>query len=129
MKKLVGILIVLMLLFIGANSYAVNTITFTSPTVMLIAIDADWSWTETLGSGMSRVNIISITFIPTATDDHCVIKDTNGTGPTIFEKKAATAFDSQTIYYPQPNAGFKPFLDVGDGSYTAGAKVIIILGQ
>jgi len=117
------------LLFFASSSHAVNTITYISPAIELTAVDSDWLWTATLGAGMSRVNIISITFIPTATDDHCVIKDTNAAGPTIFEKKAATAYDSETIYYPQPNAGFRPFLDVGDGSYTAGAKVIIILGQ
>lgn len=107
-----------------------NTIVSDGHVIDLVAIDTDWNWYDTLtayGTSKVGVPIQSIQFIPAATDDKCVIKNGSATGPVIFDATGATAYDGKIVYYHGEE--LKPFLDVGDGSYNAGARVIITLAK
>lgn len=126
--SLIFIAFIFLLLTVG-HSEAVNTINFLSHIIEISSIDSDWDFEDTFGVGASRLNIISIQFVPGAADDQCVIKDTSDTGPAFFD---VTSYDTQYDLFKtfdSPNAGFKPYLDYSDGTYSTGAKVIIILGQ
>ena len=107
-----------------------NTIVLSGGVISLTAIDADWLYSATVGL-TGRINVHSIELVPAAAGDHCVIKDGGGTGATVFDMTciAVNANYAPYIKYFPPSPGLKPFLDVGDGSYNAGAKVIITLGQ
>jgi len=128
-KRILGILVACLVLMSGP-AFGVNTIKYVSPVVEITDIDSDWLYsTATFLGTTGRINIISIQFNPGAADDHCVILDTNAAGPAIFDVTSYDAYDQRIKYFQQPNPGFKPFLDYSAGTYSAGAKVIIILGE
>lgn len=107
-----------------------NTIKLTENAIHLIAIDADWNWYDTLtafATDKPAIPIHSIQFKPAATGDHCVIKNGSGTAAVIFDKEAADKYDDKVVYFHGEK--LKPFLDVGDGSYNAAARVIITLAE
>ena len=98
--------------------------------IHLIAIDSDWNWYDTLtayATSKVGVGIHSIQFKPATTGDRCVIKNGGATGPVIFDKVGADQYDDKEVYYHGEE--LKPFLDVGDGSYNASARVVIILSK
>lgn len=107
-----------------------NSITFTENVIELTDIDSDWNWYDTLSAFVTSkvgIPIHSIQFKPKATGDHCVIKNGSGTAATLFDKEAADQYDDKVVYFHGEE--LKPFLDVGDGSYNAAAKVIITLAK
>jgi len=107
-----------------------STIVFTNNIIDLISIDADWNWHDTLTAFAAdevAIPIHSIQFKPAAVGDHCVIKNGSGTAAVIFDKEAENQYDDKVVYFHGEE--LKPFLDVGDGSYNAAARVIIILAK
>jgi len=88
-------------------------------------IDADWDYTATIND--TGVFVESIQLVPATIGDKCVIKEGGATGPIMFQYEAAALSDPLTKNF---NGKRKhPFLDVGDGSYTSGAKVLIELSE
>ena len=107
-----------------------NDITYDGQVIELKSIDSDWNWYDNLtafATSKVGVPIHSIQFAPATAGDHCVIKNTSGTGPTIFDKEATDKYDDKVVYFHGEE--LKPFLDVGDGSYNAAAKVIIVFSK
>lgn len=105
-----------------------NTIIVSGNVIEITDIDSDWSWYDTLvayATSKTGIPIHSIQFKPIATGDRCVIKNGSAAAASVFDKAAATAYDDKELYFHGEE--IKPFLDVGDGSYSAGAKVIITL--
>ena len=86
-------------------------------TIMLTAIDADWTASD-------YYNVYSITFIPGAANDVMVVKEATDAGVIIFYALSADA-DHRTIYYN--GARFKPMVDFSDCTLNAGHEVIINL--
>ena len=124
------LLVVACLVLVSGIASGVNTIKYVSPVVEITDIDSDWLYSTATFLGMtSKLNIISIQFNPGAAGDQCVILDTNAAGPAIFDVTSYDVYDQRIKYFPQPNAGFRPFLDFSAGTYTAGSKVIIIIGE
>jgi len=107
-----------------------NTIVITGNVIDLVNIDSDWNWYDTLtafASDKGGIPIHSIQFKPAATGDHCVIKNGSNTAAVIFDKEAANQYDDKVVYFHGEE--LKPFLDVGDGTYNAGARIIITLAK
>ena len=107
-----------------------NTIVLSGGVISLTAIDTDWLFSATIGL-TGRINVHSIELIPAATNDRCVIFDGSAAGATLFDMiciKLTENYGPYIKYFP-PSPGLKPFLAVASGSYNAGAKVIITLGQ
>ena len=107
-----------------------NTIVLTGNVIDLINIDSDWNWYDTLTAFVADkvgIPIHSIQFKPVAANDRCVIKNGSGSAAVIFDKEAVNQYDDKVVYFHGEE--LKPFLDVGDGVYSAGARVIIILAK
>lgn len=107
-----------------------NTIVFTENVIDLIDIDTDWNWYDTLpafATSKVGISIHSIQFKPAATGDHCVIKNGSATAAVIFDKEAENQYDDKVVYFHGEE--LKPFLDVGDGTYNAAARVIILIAK
>jgi len=129
MKKVLAFIFIVLFLFGVSRLNAANTIEYGMGVTKLSAIDTDWNYTAQWKSNHHAVNGVSvyaIIFHPAATDDVCVIEDAD-TGASIFNIKAADAYDDRIIYLE--NKKLKPFLDVSDGTYTAGSFVIFIWGE
>lgn len=89
-------------------------------------IDADWDFTDSINDG--GLFIESIQLVPATVGDQCIIKEGSATGPDIFNFPPATALNDPLIKYFNGTRK-RPFLDVSDGTYTAGGKVIIELSD
>jgi len=128
MKKLAFALLVLMVT--AAPTWAVNTIVYDSGQgiITISAIDADWTWTETLNIA-SGLRIHSIRFNPGAANDRCVINNGSVSGADMFDSSVAQNTGGGTIVYFPPTLRYKPILDVSDGTYDAAAKVTITLAE
>jgi len=103
-----------------------NTVTRGGLFLTLSAIDTDFVYTDLWSD---RVPIQSITFVPAAATDKCVIREGSLTGPIIF----SCDLDSDGTwegFYPMVYGGMPlmPCMDISDGSYDAGALVIFHIG-
>ena len=129
MKKIIlfiqAIIITFLLGLSATLSLAANTITVSPGGIITISsIDSDWTWSDTFPTGTDSVEIFSIQFNPGAAGDQCVILDTNASGSELFDVSATDVYDQKEKIYPRIR--MKPFLDYSAGTYSAGAKVIIV---
>ncbi|MBW1983368.1 MAG: hypothetical protein JRI53_01505 [Deltaproteobacteria bacterium] len=108
-----------------ANEVTENNLTIEIAGVGAGAIDSDWSYADDPND--RGLKIMSIQFSPAATGDKCVIKEGDEDGPEIFNPLCADVYDSKIKYFHGKKK--HPFLDFGDGVYTAGAKVVIELAE
>ena len=104
-----------------------NTIVKTGLTVDITDIDEDWLFNTATFLGQTGLFISSIQFDPIQTDDECIIKEGGETGAIIFRALAANAYDQKIKYFHGENK--HPFLDFGDGTFTAGTRIIIELSE
>ena len=96
--------------------------------ITLTGINANWSWFDDLpafATSKVGVPIHSIQFKPGAALDRCIIRNLDGSGPSIFDAECKNAYDNKVEYYYGEE--MKPFLEVLGGVYNAAARVIIIL--
>lgn len=103
-----------------------NTISHNNNNIILSSLDSDWVWTDTLSDlkFATGVHVVSIQFIPGASDDRCVIDDTEIGGGIQFDSgPCADTYDTKIKYY-QPKL-MRPVLDFSDGTYSAGSSIII----
>ena len=111
MKKL---LIVLLLL--PSLAMAANTVTSNGQIVEISSIDSDWD-------SQTAYDVISITFIPGAISDECIIKNGSATGATLFHAVSGDGEPRVQYYFGET---IVPFMDFSDGTFSSGAKVIIL---
>ena len=109
-----------------------NTITKDGYFLTLSSIDADWLWsTQWPQYATGGVPLYSISFVPAAATDKCVIESGSVSGPVIFSvdlKSAPTEINWEGMYTKYYGGGLvKPVLDASDGSYNAAALVIFQL--
>lgn len=106
-----------------------NTITNDGKVVQISAIDSDWTWTDTFPRTTEGIKIHSIAFHTAAATDVCIIKQTNASGPRLFKASghSVETVEERVQYFHGQR--LKPFLDVGDGAYNAGAVVVIVLSS
>jgi len=111
----------------AAPAPAVNTVTVSGNVISITAIDSDWSWDDDFPNHLAGLRISSIQFVPGADDDRAIIEEGDDSGPE--------AFDSDTCSINQPRIKYfngtqlRPVLDFDAGTYSTGAKVIIIIGN
>ena len=114
MKKLIVFLI--LIAFVPSIAWAVNTVTTNGKVIEISAIDSDWN-------PQASYNIFSITFVPGAISDACVIKNGSATGATLFHAISGDGEPRVQYYFGE---GVVPFMDFSDGTFSSGAKVIIL---
>lgn len=101
-----------------------NTITRGGSFLTLSTIDTDFVaedlWDQ---SAITGIPIISIDFVVNAGTDKCIIREGSLTGPIIFSNDAGAS-----LFKPIGGDPIRPCLDVSEGSYNAGALLIIHIG-
>jgi hypothetical protein len=103
-----------------------NTISHNNNNIILSDLDSDWVWTDTLTNQnyVSGIHVVSIQFIPGASDDRCIIQDTSVSGGIQFDSgPCADTYDTKIKYF-QPKK-MRPALDFSAGTYSAGASITI----
>ena len=113
MKRLIVFLVIMAVVF---PAYAANTVTTNGKIVEVSAIDSDWN-------PQASYKIVSITFVPGAVSDACVIKNGSATAATVFHAISGDG-EPRVAYFMGET--LVPFLDFSDGTFSAGAKVIIL---
>lgn len=101
-----------------------NTVTRGGQFLTLSAIDTDFVWSDLWAT---IPPILSIQFVPAAATDKLVLREGSLTGPVFMSEDLPTAFEPtcQKVFMGHP---IKVCMDVSDGSYNAGAMVIIHIG-
>lgn len=126
-KKYVALMLLgfvgIILILISSTSHAANTVNYEGKVIQITIVDADWAWSDAMPS--TPVEIISIDYIPAATDEICVIKEGSDSGPIIFYVKSADTCDQRTK--PFYGALLRPYFDYSDSTNSADGKIIIIL--
>lgn len=118
------ILLILSILFMfSLPVYAANTVTVEGKVIQITIVDADTDLADYIPS--TGAQIISIDYIPAATDEICVIKEATDAGPIIFYCKSADVYDQRTK--PFYGALLRPYFDYSDSTNSADGKIIIIL--
>ncbi len=70
--------------------------------------------------------IKSISFEPGAASDILVVRDESSAGPRLFEVSASDTHDQRVMYFN--NALLHPVITVSQCTFTAGTKIVFILG-
>lgn len=116
-----------------------TTTTVTKRTIEIEAIAADWYVTAADPNGLGESNesdsalqVKSISFIPSDTDDVLVIKDSyNGTAgaATKIKLSADSTTDQKIHYFGDKGEKFHPFIDYSECTFgtVANVKVLISL--
>lgn len=100
-----------------------NTFVFNGQVLHVIAIDTDWTWSDHWTKSAPKVR--KIMFVPAAAGDQCVIKIGGATGPVVFDSGVAPA-SFLPVSEDYGGESLELFLDVSDGTFNAGARLIII---
>jgi len=121
MKRFTPLIIfgALMALLFTTPAPAANTVTYDNSVIEISAIDEDWDPGGTY-------KIISITFVPGAANDIMVIKKGSGTAATFFYALSTDGEPRVSYYFKE---ALNPFLDFGDCTLNAGAKVILVIDR
>ena len=123
MKKLIVFLTLLGFSFWGSSVLAGNTVTRFENVIEISAMDSDWSWSSIV-SHPKGIKILAIKFFPGAAEDYVVIRNGSDTGPKIT--KIESQDGEPRVDLSLSGSYFKPVIDFGDCSLTAGASVVII---
>jgi hypothetical protein len=84
----------------------------------------DWAWTDTFPQSTSGIKVKAVLFTPGAADDHCVIEEGSVNGPSFFDVTCPSAEEKG---FPFAGATLRPVMDYSEGTYSSGAKIMIIL--
>lgn len=128
-KQLNYLLIAVAITLLAIPAMAANTITASGNVITITSIDSDWTWSDTISSTdyPYGIKLVSITFVPGAASDRCIVKEGSDSGPPFFDSDEMT--DNDPRGWPYHQTILKPMLDVSAGTYSAGSKVIIIWQQ
>ena len=128
MNKLIKSVILAIILLFAVPVYAANTIDVSDDglTVTISNIDSNWTWTDTFTAAKYEdgIRIASIRFHPGATDDICIIGDTNNADVYHFYVKCADTYDDRIQYYF--GSKLKLTLTVATGTYGTADDVLTI---
>jgi hypothetical protein len=114
----------LIVLFLSSVVFADNTVNPFGNTVEVTDFDSDWFWSSMFNHPLG-MKIISIKFYPGAIDDKVIIKDGSDTGPIMCKLESS---DGEPRYDMSFKGGYyKPVIDYGDSTFTAGSSVIFII--
>ena len=122
MRRLILTLVLILAAFLlpgGQAPMAANTVTSSSTVIEVSGMDSDWD-PDTV------YKVIMIMFIPGASNDVMVIKQASATGPTVFYAKS-TDGEPRVAYYN--GREIRQFLDYGDCTLNAGAKVLVVIDK
>ena len=133
MNKLLKVLIVTAALLFAVSIAQATTMDIDTSddglTVTLTIIDGDdnWTWTDTFTASKysTGVRVNYIRFHPGATDDICIIGDSDDADVYHFYAKCADTYDDRIQYYS--GSKLKLLLTIATGTYVAEGIITIQL--
>jgi len=131
MKKNIFI-IVFIVCFMAVYAWGANTVKITSTTIDISDIDSDWDFSSETEFSEAPFNqgllINNIQFIGGAASDQCIIYDhpSSGTSAVCFDVTVSDVTDPK-LKVMAPVQRYHPKLLYSEGTYSSGARVIILL--
>lgn len=126
MTRKVVLFIMLAVLLFTPSALAI-TATRNGNVVELTTIDADWNWFDTFPDNRNGIEVQTILFRPSGTNDVLVIEEATPDGPTIMYVRCNDTYDQRVLYLN--GSKVRPLLDYSDCTIStpADASLHIIL--